>query len=213
MALSTSYVKSGALNILSTLKYLADWFSTLTILAVFLAPKSISNEERRAALAVENELLLAVVETNKWQHVIQDRRLALRRITHEVEGQAEGHAIGIQQSGNVLEGLLSGIRWLRNGLDSNAASYLNPKLSSRTNSDCSQVSKPSASLSLPNYSVWTKPNMTSYADSSDAAEDNESLLTMGSYPKARTGSRRLSTWKKSKIKGRLHSIAWGSWQL
>jgi hydrogenase-4 membrane subunit HyfE len=36
------------------------------------------------------EFYRAVVETNKWQHVIQDRRLALQRITHEAEGQAIG---------------------------------------------------------------------------------------------------------------------------
>lgn len=55
-----------------------------------------SNDERSVALAIENEILLAVVEINKWQHIIQDRRLALQRITHEAEGQA----IGIQQSRN-----------------------------------------------------------------------------------------------------------------
>jgi hypothetical protein len=36
----------------------------------FLSPKSISNEEKSAALAMENEILLAVVETKKWQHTI-----------------------------------------------------------------------------------------------------------------------------------------------
>ncbi|QQK47613.1 hypothetical protein Pdw03_5248 [Penicillium digitatum] len=77
-----------------------------------------SNDERSVALAIENEILLAVVEINKWQHIIQDRRLALQRITHEAE--VSNHF-------------------------------------------------------------------------SDAVEDNESLLTMGSYPKARRGSRRLST--------------------
>ncbi|KAJ5206916.1 hypothetical protein N7472_003364 [Penicillium cf. griseofulvum] len=33
---------------------------------------SISNEERSAALAIGVKILLAVVETNKWQHIIQD---------------------------------------------------------------------------------------------------------------------------------------------
>lgn len=54
----------------------------------FFTLEIISNEERSAALAIENEILLAVVETNKWQHIIEDRRLALQRITHEAEGQA-----------------------------------------------------------------------------------------------------------------------------
>ncbi|QQK40119.1 hypothetical protein Pdw03_2973 [Penicillium digitatum] len=34
---------------------------------------------------MENEILLAVVETNKWQHRFQDKRLALQRITHKAE--------------------------------------------------------------------------------------------------------------------------------
>jgi hypothetical protein len=46
------------------------------------------------------KILLAVVETDKWQYMIQDRRLALQRINHEVEGQA----IRIQQPRDVLEG-------------------------------------------------------------------------------------------------------------
>lgn len=83
-----------------------------------------SNEEKSAVLVMENGILLAVVETTKWQHIIQDRRLALQRITREA---AEGQAIGTQQSRDVLEGLLPEIRWLQNGQESNAASYLRPK--------------------------------------------------------------------------------------
>ena len=59
----------------------------------------------------ENELFSAAIDMNRKQHVLQDRRLALKRIARE----SEAYEIGTQYHRNVIGELLSEISRLRNG--------------------------------------------------------------------------------------------------
>ncbi|KAJ6181809.1 hypothetical protein N7485_000451 [Penicillium canescens] len=58
----------------------------------------------------ENELFSVAIDINRKQHVLQDRRLALKRIARE----SEAYEIGMQYHRNVISELLSKISRLRN---------------------------------------------------------------------------------------------------
>lgn len=60
-------------------------------------------------LAKENNLLSAIIETNKRQHLHLDRRRALKRVACEIEA----YGIGMQHPRKVFNGLFSEICQLR----------------------------------------------------------------------------------------------------
>ncbi|KAJ5751455.1 uncharacterized protein N7511_008420 [Penicillium nucicola] len=81
-----------------------------------LFSESLQMLEYTLLMAEENSVLLdelfsAAIDMNRKQHVLQDRRLALKRIARE----SEAYEIGTQYHRNVIGELLSEISRLRNG--------------------------------------------------------------------------------------------------
>jgi hypothetical protein len=67
--------------------------------------------EWTSILSRENELFSAAIDMNRKQHVLQDRRLAFKRVARE----SEAYEIGTQYHRNVIDELLSEISHLRSG--------------------------------------------------------------------------------------------------
>ncbi|KAJ5957948.1 hypothetical protein ACN42_g2337 [Penicillium freii] len=73
--------------------------------------RALSDVEWTSILSRENELFSAAIDMNRKQHVLQDRRLALKRIVRE----SEAYEVGTQYHRNFLGELLSEISRLRSG--------------------------------------------------------------------------------------------------
>ncbi|KAI2734862.1 hypothetical protein DTO013F2_10219 [Penicillium roqueforti] len=81
------------------------------LLDEFSISRALSDVEWTSIMSRENELFSAAIDMNRKQHVLQDRRLALKRIARE----SEAYEIGTQYYRNVIGELLSEISRLRNG--------------------------------------------------------------------------------------------------
>ncbi|OGE47073.1 hypothetical protein PENARI_c068G05295 [Penicillium arizonense] len=81
------------------------------LLDEFSISRALSDVEWTSIMSRENELFSAAIDMNRKQHVLQDRRLALKRIARE----SEAYEIGTQYHRNVIGELLSEISRLRNG--------------------------------------------------------------------------------------------------
>ncbi|KAJ6176716.1 hypothetical protein N7485_003630 [Penicillium canescens] len=77
----------------------------------FSISRALSDVEWTSIMSRENELFSAAIDMNRKQHVLQDRRSALKRIARE----SEAYEIGTQYHRNVIGELLSEISRLRNG--------------------------------------------------------------------------------------------------
>lgn len=73
--------------------------------------RTLSDVEWTSIFSKENELFSAAIDMNQKLHMLQDRRLALKRIAHE----SEAYEIGTQHHRNVIGELLSEISRLRSG--------------------------------------------------------------------------------------------------
>jgi hypothetical protein len=73
--------------------------------------RTLSDVEWTSIFSRENELFSAAIDMNQKQHMLQDRRLALKRIARD----SEAYEIGTQYHRNVIGELLSEISRLRSG--------------------------------------------------------------------------------------------------
>ncbi|CAG8029877.1 unnamed protein product [Penicillium salamii] len=92
---------SQSLQILENTIFMAEENSVL----------SLSDVEWTSVLSRKNELLSAAIDMNREQHVLLDRRLALKRIARE----SEAHGIRTRYHRNVIDELLSEITRLPSG--------------------------------------------------------------------------------------------------